>query len=111
MYVDDGLAGGINDEEIDYFCTSMEDAFDCKETVFMLDNVKMDFLGMEISMDKEFLYLSTISYIENSCDRLLPDLANSKPISTPIDCPIETDLPRLDAKHTPLAVTVNGHLG
>ncbi len=68
----------------------MEDAFDCKETVFMKACVRMDFLGIEIDMDKEFLYLSMITYIENSCDKLFPDLANSKRISTPIDRPIET---------------------
>ena len=49
IYVDDGLVDGINDKEIAYFCTSIEDAFDCKETVFMKDYVRMDFLGMEIS--------------------------------------------------------------
>ena len=48
----------------------MEEAFDCKETVFMKDYVRMDFLGMEISIDKEFMYLSMIAYIENSCDKL-----------------------------------------
>ena len=51
----------------------------------MKDNVRMDFLGIRISMDKEFLYLSMIASIEHSCDKLFPDLANSKPISTPID--------------------------
>ena len=37
----------------------------------------MAFLAMEISMDKEFLYLSMIAYIENLCDKLFPDLATS----------------------------------
>jgi hypothetical protein len=111
IYVDDGLADGINDEEIAYFCTAMEDAFDCKETVFLKEYKRMDFLGMEISMDREFLYLSMVAYIENSCDKLFPELNNSKPISTPIDRAIETDSPRLDAKQTQLALTVNGHLG
>ena len=85
----------------------MKDAFDWKETVFMKDNVRMDFLGMEISIDKEFLYLSMIAYIKNSCDKLFPELANSNPISTPIDRPIETDSRRLDSKQTQLTPTVN----
>jgi hypothetical protein len=110
LYVDDGLADGAGDAEIAQFCKVMEDAFDCKETVHMKEYAKMDYLGLEVSKDKEFLYLSMVAYIENSCEKLFPELANSRPLSSPIDQPIELDSPRLDAGRTKMALTANGHL-
>ena len=111
VYVDDGLGDGASKRECDEFCAVMEDKFDCKDTVWMEDFTRMDYLGMGIRMDKQFLYLSMVAYIENSCELLFPELVNSKPLSTPIDRPIERDSEPLDAKGTKHALTANGHLG
>ena len=94
VYVDDGLGDGGDKRECDRFCSLMEDKFDCKDTVWVKEFMRTDYLGMEISMDSEFSHLSMVAYIENSCATLFAELANSRPISTPIDRPIELESDR-----------------
>jgi hypothetical protein len=111
IYVDDGLADGATQNECGFFCKTMEEKFDCKDTVWMKQFIRMDYLGMEVSMDDEFLYLSMVAYIETSCEKLFPELHKSRPLSTPIDRPIELNSELLSPAGTQLALTANGHLG
>lgn len=63
FYVDDGLGDGDSMEDCLKFCALMEDKFDCKNTVWIQKFLREDLLGMEVSMDDEFMYLSMVAYI------------------------------------------------
>jgi hypothetical protein len=108
LYVDDTLIDG-DDASIQYFDETLDQEFDCKELHPLKQNLRLDFLGMEISRDTEHLYLSMESYTRLSCE--LFDLENSSTISTPIDRPIDPDSPPLTAESKKLFMTANGHLG
>ena len=89
----------------------MEDKFDCKDTIWIQKFLREVLLGMEVSMDDEFMYLSMIAYIENVCAKLFPESKGSRPISTPVDRPIELISELLDAEGIKKVLTANGCLG
>ena len=66
VYVDDILADG-REEDIKWFFDTLGDRFDCKDDEWLTPETpleSLDFLGMEISMDNDNIYMSMETYIE-----------------------------------------------
>jgi hypothetical protein len=63
VYVDDILADG-REEDIKWFFDKLGDRFDCKDDEWLTPETALDFLGMEISMDNDNIYMSMETYIE-----------------------------------------------
>ena len=87
VYVDDILCDGKK-EDIKWFFKKLEDRFECKESEWLTEDNPLDFLGMDISMDKNNVYLSMGSYITRMLDIMgIPQDANKQekvPISSEI---------------------------
>ena len=90
LYVDDCLADG-EEEDIRWFFDHLAGEYDCKDTEWLSKDEPLDYLGMEIFMDDEFLYLSMEKYIEQALDAL--GLADIRPAKSPINAPIEGGSP------------------
>ena len=86
LYVDDCLADG-EEEDIRWFFDHLASEYECKDTEWLSKDEPLDYLGMEIFMDDEFLYLSMEKYIEQALDAL--GLADIRPAKSPINAPIE----------------------
>ena len=89
LYVDDCLADG-EEEDIRWFFDHLASEYDCKDTEWLSKDESLDYLGMEIFMDDEFLYLSMEKYIEQALDAL--GLADIRPAKSHINAPIEGGL-------------------
>ena len=92
LYVDDLLCDGLK-EDIDWIFDLIGDRFECKDCEWLEQDTVLDYLGMELYMDGEKLYLTMETYIDNTLEAL--GLADIKTRESPIDRPIE-DSPLLD---------------
>jgi len=108
LYVDDCLEDGEEDDII-WATESLEDAFKCRDTEWLEPFIKLDYLGMEISHDHTFLYISMEAYIMN-CVRMFK-LSESGTYVTPIDKPIDCDSGLLNSAEQTLFMTATGCLG
>ena len=96
LYVDDCLADG-EEEDIDWLFNLLANRFDCKDTEELIIDSPLDYLGIEVSMDQEHLYLSMANYIEKAIKSMKLEVP-TREISTPIHQPIDTESEPLDAK-------------
>ena len=86
VYVDDILADG-NEEDIKWFFDKLANKFDCKDDEWLTEDNPIDFLGMEISMDDDNLYLSMGPYVEKMLTAM--HMQECAPVDTPINQEIE----------------------
>ena len=107
-YVDDVMLDGY-DEDINWFHNCISGRFDCKDLTYLSAGSSIDYIGMDLIMDSTRIYISMARYIGNMLN--LFDMANSKPASTPIDKPIDTDSPALPAAQRRQFMTGLGMLG
>ena len=63
VYVDDILCDG-KQEDIQWFFDKLAGRFECKEPEWLSKDNPLDFLGMDISMDDDNIYLSMETYVE-----------------------------------------------
>jgi hypothetical protein len=115
LWVDDNMLDGEEDH-IKWASQRMDKRFDCKGLVWIEPMGKNeDCIGMEISMDANFTYMSMCQYIWNCieviCDALGISTSKFTPVSTPMDQPIDPDSSPLDAKMSKLFMTATGFLG
>lgn len=95
VYVDDVLVDGY-DDDIEWFFKAMDARFACKGDEWLTPETPLDYLGIEVSMDKERLYLTMEDFTEKTLRAM--DMDECAPADRPITREI-TDL-------TPLS----GHL-
>ena len=81
FYVDDCLADG-HEDDINWIFHLMDERFACKDAEWLDIESPLDYLGMDISQDDEFIYLSMAKYIDTALDLL--GWTNIKPVSTPL---------------------------
>ena len=115
LWVDDNMLDGEQDQ-IEWASNRMDDRFKCKGLVWIEPlGGKEDYLGMEISMDENYTYMSMCQYIWNCIELICDDLGmpvdKFTPVSTPMDQPIDSNSPPLDAKMAKLFMTCTGSLG
>jgi hypothetical protein len=103
--VDDNLQEGDADD-VDWLSQQMDDRFECKDTEHLTVDNDLDYLGMEISMDTEYTYLCMEQYILAALEVL--GLNDAKPVSTPIDRPIDPDSPLLTRERIRMFMTACG---
>ena len=65
VYVDDVLADGFEDD-IKWFFKEMDNRFACKGDEWLSPKNPLDFLGIEVSMDQERLYLTMVDFTEKT---------------------------------------------
>ena len=63
IYVDDCLAVGEEDD-IKWFWKVLGDRFTCKEEEWLTKETPLDYLGMEVRIDDDYLWISMKDYIE-----------------------------------------------
>ena len=69
LYVDDCLADG-EEEDVDWIFNLLANRFHCKDTEELTIDSPLDYLGIEVSMDQEHLYLSMANYIEKAIESM-----------------------------------------
>ena len=108
LYVDDCMADG-NESDINWFFTELDSRFKCKEADWLSVDTPLDYLGMEITMDAERIYLSMRQYIKTLLRALEFDTLKHSP--TPICAPIDTDSPALSPGLRRKFMTAVGSVG
>jgi hypothetical protein len=88
--VDDILVDG-EEEDIQWFFDKLGGRFDCKDAEWLTKGNPLDFLGMNISMDDENIYLSMENYVDKMLGVMQMEDIGTKP--TPIDKEIEDTTP------------------
>ena len=109
LYVDDVLVDALPDDAA-WIIELLKEDFECKDEEYLTQQEALDYLGMIISMDADFIYLSMEKYITNAVEIL--DIKGGRTVDTPITKPIvaEESTP-LDAFGTKLFLTAVGMLG
>ena len=82
LYVDDCLVDG-EEEDIKWIFDLLDERFACKDGEWLDQDTPLDYLGMEMSLDADHIYLSMSNYIQNTIKLLGFD--KLKVASTPID--------------------------
>ena len=108
LYVDDCLADG-QEEDITWIFDLMDERFACKDAEWLDIDSPLDYLGMDISMDQEYIYLSMAKYIDTALELL--GWTELKPVSTPINQPVDPDSKALKAEQRQQFMTAMGCLG
>ena len=93
LYVDDVFMDGSEDD-INWLLDLINNRFKCKDPEWLTIDSPLDYLGMEIILSKDYIYLSMEKYIERTLKTL--GLEGEKPKSTPIDEPIDGESPLLN---------------
>ena len=99
LYVDDWLVEGEEDG-ISWLFDKLDDRFDCKGVEWFDLKSSIDYLGMTVSQDGTYLYMSMSAYVLKCLkEQGWEDL---KPANTPIDCSIDPGAPAVspEIKHT-----------
>jgi hypothetical protein len=65
VYVDDVLVDG-EEEDVAWFFRQMDNRFECKGDEWLTPETPLDFLGIEVSMDEDRLYLSMEDFTEKT---------------------------------------------
>ena len=86
LYVDDILADG-DPEQIQWVFDQLDERFECKDAEHLTTDAIIDYLGMEISMTDDHLYICMETYIVNALEIL--GLDKERSVTTPIDEPID----------------------
>ena len=92
LYVDDCLIDG-DEDDIKWFLERINTRFKCKEAEWLTPTTPLDYLGMEVSMDSERVYICMEQYILNMVKMLR--LEGNRRYSTPIGSPIDSSAPPL----------------
>ena len=106
--MDDCLEDG-EEEDVQWACDRLEEGFSCRDTEWLSPESPLDYLGMEVSEDKESIYLSMRTYILNCAE--IMGLSTASYVSTPICEPIDPSSELLDADGRRLFMTGTGCLG
>ena len=69
LYVDDCLVDG-QEEDINWTFELLDNRFECKEGEWLGAESPLDYLGMKISMDDDYIYLSMSKYISTTLKML-----------------------------------------
>ena len=109
LFVDDTLAEAENEHDVDWFFDKLEGRFDCKETEELAEDSPLDYLGVNLMMDGQRLYLSMDSYIEK-CMKILK-LEPGKFVPVPISEAIDEDSKPLDETQVRTFLTALGMVG
>jgi hypothetical protein len=107
LYVDDLLLAGPRAVQ-DEFYELLRGRFKCKEVKWLSPTTPLTHLGMQISMDDEFTYLSMSTYIRNMATIL--HLEASAPMAVPFIGNI-TDLKEISKEKKEWHSTALGMLG
>ena len=108
LYVDDALGDGEEDD-ISWLFAKLDDRFECKGAEWLEPDSSVDYLGMTVSQDDTYLYMSMSEYILKCLKEL--GWEDLKPASTPIDCPIDPDAPAVSPEIKHMAMKAIGMLG
>ena len=108
LYVDDCMGEGEEDD-ISWLFTKLENRFDCKEADWLNPNSSIDYLGMTVSQDDTYLYISMSDYIHKCLKEL--GWEDVRPVSTPIDCSIDAEAPGVSPEVKHMAMKAIGMIG
>ena len=95
--VDGTLADGY-EEDIQWFFDKIADRFECKEDQWLTPETPIDFLGIDVSMDDNGVYMSMCNYI----DKCLVGLAALGLTNLSASTPMNTEISDLTPLHEPL---------
>ena len=109
LFVDDTLAEAENEQDNDWFFDELEKRFDCKDTETLTEDTPLDYLGVNLLMDSQRIYMSMDSYIEK-CIKTLK-LGPGKVVHVPISEAIDEDSRPLDATQVRTFLTALGMVG
>ena len=90
IYVDDCLAVG-DEEHIKWFWCKLGKRFQCKDTEWLSEDYPLDYLGMEVSLTAEYLYIGMQDYIEKMVEQLGIKILSEKSCRVAISSPINED--------------------
>ena len=91
LYVDDLLADGSL-EDVDWIFDLLDIRFQCKPADYLTTATPLDYLGMEVSMTSDALYICMAGYIDNCIDILgLKSTPGARHYHTPIADAIDVD--------------------
>ena len=93
LFVDDNMFDGEEDD-INWINDEMNARFDCKGLEWLSPDTPQDHLGMDMSMDEEYMYLCMSNYIDKCLEAL--DWNDIKTRDRPITCEIDPDSPLLE---------------
>ena len=96
VYVDDILADGA-EEDIKWFFDKLATRFDCKDDEWLTPDNPLDFLGMDISMDDDNIYMSMQTYVEKMLNAM--GMSEVSSVATPINAEIENLTPLPEHLH------------
>ena len=108
LYVDDCLIDG-DQEDIEWFLSVLSNRFTCKEPEWLTPDTPLDYLGMELTMDDDRIYLSMESYILDMIKHL--ELEQGRQAHTPIAGPISNTDPKLNPSERKWFMTALGCVG
>jgi hypothetical protein len=95
LYVDDLWFDG-DELVIHRYSDKVDQRFKCKALEFLAPAIPIDYVGMDISMDTDRVYLSMAKYTRNYLK--IMNMENVKPAPTPIVEPIDSKSEPLDPK-------------
>ena len=90
VYVDDILCDGL-EEDIKWFFDKLGDRFDCKDDEWLSPENSLDFLGLDVSMDGENIYVSMEPYVNKTLKAM--GMEDTYTVKTPIDREIVDNTP------------------
>ena len=109
LFVDDVLADG-EQADVEWIFDLLATRFECKDADYITPDTPQDYLGMNVHMDAEYIYLSMATYITNACKALNID-NKGRSFKTPISQPIDTESPPLPIQEKKTFLTGLGMLG
>ena len=84
VYVDDILAAGKEEDiMIKWFFDKLGERFDCKDDEWLTPETPIDFLGMDITVDGDNVYMSMETYIEKMPNIMGMSESDTLPKDTP----------------------------
>jgi hypothetical protein len=108
LYVDDCLLDGEEDDIL-WLSEKLGTRFQCKDLEWLAPDQPLDYLGMNISCDENYVYADMSVYIRK-CIKAL-GWEHLTPVGTPMDQPIDTNSNPLDSKGATQVKTAIGMLG
>ena len=85
LYVDDCMADG-EPEEVEWIFDLLAERFQCKDTEYVTIDTPQDYLGTDLIMTEDHMYMSMQRYIENAASILnITGKCHDTPIAAPID--------------------------
>jgi hypothetical protein len=108
LYVDDCIEDGEEDD-IEWLSSKLDDRFECKDQETLGPDTPVDCLGISLSQDEKYTYADMSSYIKK-CLKVL-GWEDLKPVSTPVDTPIDPESSLLPPDLHKKAMTALGMAG